>query len=137
MSEDLEPIKKTQTEALKALADWCKWLITLETALSGGIIAIIATGNFAVLVGIALAAFFVSVVSASMLFGAIPDALQRVPIPAPASQSDSGGRSAGYDIYEFKMHGWFKLWALAGTHHVFALVGFFFLILFGLSKVDL
>lgn len=132
-ANDLSPLEKKQTEALKALADWSKWLITLETALSTALIAIIAQGHGDGWLGAALVCFFVSIFFAAMLMGAIPDALQVVPI------EDKDGQNLG--IYAYKQFHNIKwppptriLWH-AFFEHVFAVLGLFLVLIFGILHI--
>lgn len=104
-----------QIEALKALADWSKWLVSLQTALIfGALVGLDKTPC----VKAGIISFLVSIVAAGMLSGAVPNALQSVPVPNRTRP----------DIYEFK-HLWvFKLRVLAFVEHTAALVGLLLLI---------
>lgn len=116
----------TQTEALKALADWSKWLISIETALSALLIAILegkitlTQNNDEFLCG-ALFAFVLSILAATMLLGAIPPSLESVPIFRQNTKYP--------DFYAYKCLGVISLRSLAGIEHIQFLLGIGFLLL--------
>ena len=124
MSGDSENIANRQTEALKALADWSKWLIVVETTISGFLIASHLDDPFVLA---ALISFFVSILAATLLMGAIPAALQKVPHKDGIYwflQFSDRPRLPSVPIVYF-----------AAVEHIFAGVGFTSLLIFCLGKL--
>ena len=89
---DTEARASRQTEALKALADWCKWMIALQGLAAGAIVRSGLAGALDGALTVAGACFIGSILAATMLLGGIPDALQHVPY----SRGDDD------DIYAFR-----------------------------------
>ena len=114
--------EEKQTEALKALADWSKWLVTLQTGLSAALIAIFKSellndSCVRCLLICALICFVLSILIAVWLLGAIPSALQVV----PHSKS----------IYQYE-HGRIRLIVLSFAEHLFFALGAILLLIFGI-----
>jgi hypothetical protein len=89
-------LEDKQAEALKVLADWSKWLISIESGLSALIIAVIEGKiSFDNLgkpwVFYSLVCLFISIVSATILLGGIPWALQNIPKTKTNGQPDVHG----------------------------------------------
>jgi hypothetical protein len=99
-------VAEQQAEALKELGHWSRWLVAVESALLAGIVAAGWLGGPVWLLIGALVAFSLSLASATMVLGAIPDALQRRPIR-------SGARG---DIYAFVFKGVPLRWWARGQH---------------------
>jgi hypothetical protein len=108
-----------QGEALKALGDWSKWLISIETALIAGMIAVINTkpeimqGEMAGVMKVAGASFGISIVFATLLLGAIPNAMQEVPILKDGKR----------DVHSYKHFDLIPLRGHAAIQHIGFLVG--------------
>jgi hypothetical protein len=109
----LREIESKQLEGIKALADWSKWIVSIQTTLVGGLVVALVTKDLHdpapmwemdFLIG-ALVCFVVSIIAATILLGAIPPAMEGVPI-----RSKSGG---SYDLYDFRV-GRFLMLRLAG-----------------------
>lgn len=126
--------RSNQLEGLKALADWAKWIVSIQTAVVGGLVIAIlkgeigtsAGGSITLLVAAAVC-LVVSIIAATMLMGQIPPAIERAPI----RQSGEGG----FDMYSFPHHLWpfnrlgVQIRHLAGAVHTCFIAG----VLFGLA----
>jgi hypothetical protein len=122
-----------QVEGLKALADWTKWIVSLQTAVVGGIVIAIlkgeigASGGSITLLVAAAVCLVVSIIAATMLMGQIPPAIERAPIRQSASEA--------FDMYSFPHHLWpfdklgVQIRHLAGAVHTCFIAG----VLFGLA----
>jgi hypothetical protein len=126
------PKTETQLEGLKALADWAKWIVSLQMAVVGGLVIGIlkgelkSVGGSVTLLVAAAVSFVVSIIAATVLMGQIPPAIERV------SMGISG--TDGFDMYSFAHHlppfsnlG-VQIRHLAGTVHTCFIAG----VLFGL-----
>lgn len=117
-------IAEKQCEALKALADWSKWLISLESAL---IVARIALATDHPISRIAVWAFFcfaLSILAAAWLLGAVPGAIEQIPI----CDKEKPNIYAYRQFQDFAIG--IPIWIFALSEHLFFAVG---LILFVLS----
>ena len=121
--EKLKTTRETQIEALKSLADWTKWLIAVETAITGAFF--FRNGGDAVTSSPALACFILSMLIAAWLLGAIPTALQKTPI------LDTDDTPASIYTHPHFKTSWFRgiplLW-LALLEHAFFMVGLLILL---------
>lgn len=119
--------RAAQVEGLKALADWSKWLISIESGLSAAIL-IALEGQIVVRESPALIAalvcFFISIVAAASLLAAIPHALQKTSCTAR-----SGASIHSIQVYEkhwildlVKAVYWLKLVHCAFVEHFSFLV---------------
>jgi hypothetical protein len=119
--------RSNQVEGLKALADWAKWIVSIQTAVVGGLVIAIlkgeieAAGGSVTLLVAAAVCLVVSIIAATMLMGQIPAAIERAPI----RQSEQGG----FDMYSFPHHLWpfnrlgVQIRHLAGTVHSCFILG--------------
>jgi hypothetical protein len=113
-----------QGDALKELGLWSRWLVTVESALLAGIVAAGWLGGSLWCLLAALAAFALSLASATMVLGAIPDALQKLPIRVD-------GRA---DIYVFRFKGLTLRWWARGQH-VLAGLGLAFILTWAVTAI--
>ena len=113
-----------QFEALKALADWSKWLISLESALIVARIALAKDIPISDIAVVALFCFALSILAAAWLLGAVPGAMERIPIRDKEKPN----------IYAYRQFRdlaiGIPIWVFALSEHLFFAVG---LILFILS----
>lgn len=107
-------------ESLKALADWSKWLVSIDVFLAAASLYLdLRDGQVssAAMPAIKLAgtSFILSVIAAGVLLGAIPAAIEQA-------------KSISSSVYAFRQHGIIKLWTLAMLEHVLFIVGLLFLL---------
>jgi hypothetical protein len=117
-------LEKRRVEGLKALADWSKWIITIQASFIAFITLklgkdinlekIIPNINLAIL------SFALSILAATILLGAIPGALASNKIELPKEPSK--------DIYKYKYF-LFSIGAFAFTEHLMFLLGMLYVIL--------
>jgi hypothetical protein len=112
--------KERQQEAIKVLAEWSKWLVTLQPAAIVAIGALIKLGpeeplSFAAKVWVitSLLFFVLSIVAASFVLGALPTMVERL----PSSASDEKG------VYDMSVYFIFRLWHLILAEHAFFVLG--------------
>jgi hypothetical protein len=89
MPEELSSQKKQQMEAIKLVCDWSKWLIGVETAGIGGIVALIGVKSptqqthwfyvVAILLVSAGLSFLFSIYSACLAIFSLPEIVQQLP----------------------------------------------------------
>jgi len=73
-----------QSEAIKLLGDWCKWLVTIETAAIAAIVAMFKDGGaipivFQVACSFAVPLFLASIVVTGWTMLSLPTTLQNIP----------------------------------------------------------
>ena len=112
--------KEIKIDALKALADWSKWLVSINSLLSAASIFFDARqGEIREKYGARLkyaAAFFMfSIMVAGVLLGAIPSAMEQA-------------EHLPHSIYDYKQFGMLKLWSLASLEHVLFVFGLLFML---------
>jgi hypothetical protein len=126
-------IEEKQAEALKALADWGKWLVTLETTVGAALIAITQIGDnnsssldvhWSIIA--VIFCFTLSILAAASLVGTVPHALQNLPIEC--KKVSNRENKPIYNIYKFTAQGVIPIWVLSLLHHTFAIFGVFFLV---------
>ena len=105
-----------QKNALNSLSDWAKWLVSLNTFLSAA--SVYSKGQFEVadplLLQCAATSFLLSIICAGVLLGAIPAALENIPI-SPS-------------VYAYKQFGYIQLWFLAFSEHFLLILGLLYLL---------
>jgi hypothetical protein len=125
--------KDRQVDGLKSLADWSKWIVSIQIALVGGLVVAVFKGkgleNYANcdLLVAALICFLGSIFAATMLLGAIPAALERVPIRTARVRRESDDAEAlnrDCDMYSFEFLG-FQIRLYAGIQGPLFLAGLF------------
>lgn len=88
MIEKLSIKQSQQMEAIKHLADWCKWLVTLETAAIGGVFAAVKFLTpltdclktlTVILLLLSAISFAVSIFWAAYLLFGIPELIEQLP----------------------------------------------------------
>ncbi|MEM1187290.1 MAG: hypothetical protein AAGI72_02120 [Pseudomonadota bacterium] len=113
--------ERRRIEALKSLADWGKWAISIQTLSAVGI-TIAKSAVFSVetwqgrLLLVAVAALLVSIMAATLLVGAIPAAIQHI------AKKDDASDTAD-SIYSYKWQGRIRFDTLAFIEHTAFLVG--------------
>ncbi|WP_089717377.1 hypothetical protein [Candidatus Entotheonella palauensis] len=112
---------KKQSEALHALMNWSKWIISIETGLVSIIIAILKNefSYSPLFLYAALISFVLSIILATALIGTVPGALEAVPIFDESISQDRKRAS----IYMHKFLGIVPIWWLAGMEHTYFIVG--------------
>jgi hypothetical protein len=117
-------VEQKQVEALKALADWSKWLISIESGLSAAIVLAVqgkVDFGFNFIFG-ALLCFFISILAATWLLGGIPSAMQQIPHPKEGDPGDPGDP----DVHGIRVFN-IPLGRFATVEHAFFIVALIFL----------
>lgn len=119
--EENNALASRQSAALKALADWSKWLIAVETSVLAGLFITRGFDPPPDLPSEAIYSFSASIIFATMLMGAIPDAIQKLPINNRYIFDTNS-------IYGYRQFYIFPIGIWAFLQHLFALVGLGFML---------
>lgn len=122
---------ETAVKAAESLADWSKWVVTLQTAAIAAVPYILGTGedkkiawqNFDCSLKISLCFYLVSILAGTIVLGNVPIALTKL----------ANGGCDKFNVHDEEAipFGWIgaKVWHLSGIEHFFFFAGTIMLVI--------